>query len=170
MDLRISPSLLDAMQRPRHQPTASGIVSAGMEESSTVDALAEASRPSERVEVLPAPAGPANPTVAPRRYEVERLPGDLRERTTAYAALDALRDAVAKSDAACRKSVAAAACHAEPIVRFFCSTFGDGIAGVQLSDDELDRDHGHTSGRRPGRGEHRCGARGQLRVQDQRRR
>ena len=58
-------------------------------------AVAEVSRPSERVEVLPVPAGPGNPTVVPRRYEVERLPGDLRELTTAYAALDALRDAVA---------------------------------------------------------------------------
>ena len=51
------------------------------------------------------------------------------------AALDALRDAVARSDAACRKDAAAAAWHAEPIVRFFCSDFGDGLAGVRVSGD-----------------------------------
>ena len=78
-----------------------------------------------------------NPTIAPRRYEVERLPGDLRERTTAYAALDTLRDAVAQSDPARRRDAAAAAWHAEPIVRFFCSAFGDGLAGARVSDDNL---------------------------------
>ena len=135
IDLRISPALFDAMQRRRQEPAASGFVSASVEESSTVEALAEVSRPSERIEVLPAPGGPGNPTVASRRYDVERLPGDQCERTTACAALDALRDAVAKSDAACRKDAAAEARHAEPIVRFFCSAFGDGLAGVRVSDD-----------------------------------
>ena len=41
VDLQISPALLDAMRRPRQEPTASGFVSVGMEESSTVEALAE---------------------------------------------------------------------------------------------------------------------------------
>ena len=81
MELRISPALLDAMQRPREAPVTSGFVSAGMEESSAVEALVEVSRPSERAVALPALAGPGNPTVALRRYE--RLPGELRERTTA---------------------------------------------------------------------------------------
>ena len=137
VDLRISPALLDAMQRPGQEPAASGLVSAGMEESSAAEALAEVSRPSEGVEVLPGLAGPGNPTVSPRRYDIDRMPGDLRERTTAYAALDALRDAVAKSDAACRKDAAAAAWHAEPILQFFCSAFGDGLAGVRVSDDNM---------------------------------
>ena len=56
VDLRISPALFDAMQRPRQEPVASGFVSAGMEESSTVDARLEVSPPSERVVVLPVPA------------------------------------------------------------------------------------------------------------------
>ena len=170
VDLRISPALLDAMQRPREEPAASGFVSAGMEESSIVVAVAEVSRPSERVEVLPVPDGTDNPTVPPRRYQVKRLPGDLRERTTAHAALDALRDVVAKSDAARRKDAAAAAWHAEPIVRFLCSPFGDGISGVAGERRQLDRDHGHTPRRRHGGGERRRGAGGQLRVQDRRRR
>ena len=85
--------------------------------------------------MLPAPGRPGNPTVAPRRYKVERLPGDLRERATAYAALDALWAAVARSDAACRKDAAGAAWHAEPITRFLCSAFGDGLASVRVSDD-----------------------------------
>ena len=134
VDLRVSPALLDAMQRPWPEPAASDLVSAGMKEFSAAEALAEVSGPIERVDVLPTRAVPDNQTVAPRRYEVERLPADLRERTTACAALDALRDAVAKSDAACRKDAAAAAWHAEPIVRFFCSTFGDDIVGVRVSE------------------------------------
>ena len=128
VDLRISPALLDAMQRSLQEPAAGGLVSAGMEESSAVEAVVEGSRPNERVEVLSVPAGPENPTVAPRRYEFDRLLGDRRERTTAYAALDALREGVGKSDAAW---------HAEPIVRFLCSAFGDGLAGVRVSDDNL---------------------------------
>ncbi len=50
---------------------------------------------------------------------------------TAYAAIDALRGAVAGSGAGGQRDAAAAAWHAEPIVRFFCSTFGDGIVGVR---------------------------------------
>ena len=67
----------------------------------------------------------------------ERLTGDLRERTSADAALDALRDAVVKSEATRRKDAATAAWHAKPIVRFLCSAFGVGIADVRVSDDNL---------------------------------
>ena len=84
--------------------------------------------------MLPVLAGPADPAVAPRRDEVGRLPGGLREGTPAHAGLDVLREAVAKSDAASRKATAAAAWHAEPIVRLICSTFSAGIVGVRVSD------------------------------------
>ena len=86
MDLRISPAVVDAMERPAQDAPASGFVSAGTEEPWTVAALADVSGPSERVEALPVLAGPRNPAVALRRYQAGRLPGDLRERTAAYAA------------------------------------------------------------------------------------
>lgn len=71
-----------------------------------------------RIEALPAPG---NPAVAPRRYGADRLPADPCERARAYAGLDALRAAVTRSDAACRKDAAAWAWHAEPIVQFLCA-------------------------------------------------
>ena len=109
---------------------------AGIEQRSAAEVLDEDGLPAGvRVEALPVLAEPGNPTVAPRRYGADRLAADVRERTGAYAGLDALRDAVAGSDAACRNDAAAAARHAEPIVRFLCSAFGDGLAGVRVSDD-----------------------------------
>ena len=83
------------------------------------------------------PPSPDPATRPKRRGASVGLPGDLHERTIAYAALDALWNAVAKSDAACARDVAAAAWHAEPIVRFVCSAFGDCLAGVRASDDNL---------------------------------
>ena len=121
------------MQRLRAEPAGSGAVLAGLEAIVAAAALAEVPGLGERVEVLLARAAPGDPAVAPRRYEAKGLPVDLRERTTAYSALDALRDAVAKSDAAGREDAAAAARHAEQIVRFLGSTFGGGIAGVRVS-------------------------------------
>ena len=54
--------------------------------------LAEAglARPGEHVESMPALAATGNAAVAPRRYQVERLPADLREATTPYAGVEAL--------------------------------------------------------------------------------
>ena len=100
LDLSVSSALIEAMQTPPRDPHGGGYLPAGVEESATVETLADVSRPSERVEVLPVVAGTGNPTVAPRGYDVARLPGDPGEGTTAYAAFAALRDAVAKSDAA----------------------------------------------------------------------
>ena len=93
--------------------------------------------PALHVEALPTFITRDNPTVAPRRYDVKPLPSDLREMALVYAVVEALREAVARSDPACRKDAAAAAWHAEPIVRFLCSTFGDGIVGVAVNEDGL---------------------------------
>ena len=82
------------------------------------------------VEALPAFVASGNPTVAPRDYDVETLPSDLRETVLIYPAVEALRGAVGGADAGCRKDAVAAARHAEPVVRFLCSTFGDRTAGV----------------------------------------
>ena len=36
-----------------------------------------------------------------------------------------------------RQEAAAVAWHAEPVVRFFCLTFGDGVAGVRVSEENF---------------------------------
>ena len=81
--------------------------------------------------------------MAPRRQNADWLPADPRERTGAYAGLDGLRFAVARSDAACRKAAAAPAWDSEPIVRFLSSALGDGPAGVRMSDSGLIGDQGY---------------------------
>ena len=65
----------------------------------------------------------------------ETLPRGLRETEAVRAAVEALRGAVDRADAGCRKAAAAAARHAEAVVRFFCATLGWGVAGVQVTED-----------------------------------
>ena len=137
LDLSVSLALVEAMQTPPRDSERGGFVPAGVDESSTVEAMHDAGHPrvALHVEALPSLVTSGNPTVAPRDYHVEPLPSDLRETALVYAAVEALRETVARSDAACRKDAAAAAWHAEPIVRFFCPSFGDGIAGVGVNED-----------------------------------
>ena len=136
VDLEVSPALLDAVWRGRQVPEDSGFVLAGAEESSAVAEIEEGGPPRVRlhVEALPAFAPMSNPTVAPRRYDVEGLPSDLREAAKAHAAVEALREAVERASAE-GGTAAAAAWHAEPVVHFLCSTFGDAVAGVRVSED-----------------------------------
>ena len=75
------------------------------------------------------PSGPTaivasirQPTLAPRRDA---------------AAVTALHDAVDRIEAEARRDAAAAAWHAESIVRFLCATVGDRIAGVRVSEDQF---------------------------------
>ena len=137
LDLPVSAALLEAMQAPWPDPNGGGFVRAGTDESSTVEAMHDDGHPMATL-LVEAPAAFAlmgNPSVVPRRYGVERLPGALREAARVYATVEALRYAVARSDAAGRRDAAAAAWHAESIVRFFCSTFGDGITGARVSEE-----------------------------------
>ena len=139
VELKVSMALLDAMRKPRPEPEGSGFVSAGVEESSTLDEIGgpDSSGMRLHVEPLPAFAGQRNPTIAPQRYVVERLPEDVSETTVAYQTVGVLRTAVDGVDAAYRQEAAAAAWHAEPIIRFFCASFGDGIAAVRVSDENF---------------------------------
>ena len=139
LDLPVSPALLEAMQAPPLDPGGGGFVPAGVEESSTVEAIHDDGHPRATlyVEALPAFPTSSNPTVAPRRYDIEPLPGDLRETALVHAAAEALRAAVGQLDAESSRDAAAAAWHAEPVVRFFCSTYGSGIAGVRVSEDSF---------------------------------
>ena len=126
------------MWRSRKEAKDSGFVPAGVEESSAVAEIEEGSPPRVRlyVEALQAFAAMSNPTVAPRRYDVERLPSDLREEANAHAAVEALPEEVERASAGGGRA-AAAVWYAEPVVRFFCSTFGKGIAGVQVDEEDF---------------------------------
>ena len=90
------------------------------------------------------PSGPTaivasirQPTLAPRRDAAADLPSDQRQMTWAAAAVTALHDAVDRIEAEARRDAAAAAWHAESIVRFLCATVGDRIAGVRVSEDQF---------------------------------
>ena len=137
LDLDVSPALVDAMRKPWPEPEGSGFVQAGAAEYSAVEDTSGdgRSRARERVEALPAFLGTGGPAVVPRPRVVEALPSDLRETATVRAAVEALREAVDGADTAYRKDAAAAAWHAEVVVRFICATFGGGISGVRVGED-----------------------------------
>ena len=136
VDLEVSPALVDAMRKPRPEPEDSGFVRPGAAEYSAVeDVVGDGpSGPRTRVEALPVFLGAGNRAVAPQPRDVETPPGDLRETATVRPAVEALREAVDGADAGCRKA-AAAAWHAEAVVRFLCATFSCGVGGVQVGED-----------------------------------
>ena len=137
LDLDVSPALVDAMRKPRPEPEGSGFVRAGAAEYSAVEELegGGSSRARARVETLPAFLGTGNPIVVPQPRDAETLSGELRETATVRAAVEALHEAVDAAEAGCRKDAAAAAWHAEPVLRFLCTAFGCGIAGMRVNED-----------------------------------
>ena len=137
LDLDVSPALVDAMLKPRSEPEDGGFVRPGAAEYSAVEDAAGggSSGARARVEALPAFLGAGSPALAARPADVETLPGDSREASDVRAALEALRSVVHRANAGCRKDAAAAAWHAEPVLRFLCATFGCGVTGVQVSED-----------------------------------
>ena len=134
LDLDVSPALVDAMWKPRPHPEGSGFMRAGAAEYSAVEELGEGGLPRARVETLPAFLGAGNPAVVPRPHD-ETLPADLRETATVRAAVEALREAVGAATAESRKAAAAAAWHAQPLLRFLHAEFGCAIAGMRVSED-----------------------------------
>ena len=137
LDLDVAAALVDAMRKPGPELEGSGFVRAGAAEYSAVEELegGGSSRASARVETLPAFLGAGNPTVVPGLHDAETLRGDLRETATAYASVEALREAVDTADAGCRKDAAAAAWHAEPLLRFLSAALGCTIAGMRVNED-----------------------------------
>ena len=137
LDLGVSAALVDAMRKPRPESEGSGFVRPGPAEYSVVEDAAGDGPPEvrARVEALPAFLGAGNPTVAPLPKDAETLPGDLGETATLRAAVEALHEAVDAADAGCRKDAAAAAWHAEPLLRFLCTSLGCTIAGMRVSED-----------------------------------
>ena len=137
MDLQVSPALLDAMQNPPKAPAGGSFMAAGVDESAAVEEVHDHGPPRVRVHVEAPPGLTVNPIIAPTRYDARRLPDDLREPAAIRAAADALRAAIDQLDAESSRDAAAAAWHAEPVVRFFCSTYGGSIAGVRVSEDSF---------------------------------
>ncbi len=137
LDLDVSPALVDAMRRPRPEREGSGFVRPGAAEYSAVEEPDGdgSSRARARVETVPAFLGAGNPTVVPRPHDAETLPDDLRETAAVRAAVEALHETVGTADAGCRKDAAAAAWHAAPVLRFLCTAFGCGIAGMRVNED-----------------------------------
>ena len=136
LDLDVSPALVDAMWKARPQPEGSGFVRPGAAEYSAVEELGEGGLPRARarVETLPAFLGAGNPAVVPRPHD-ETLPADAREDAAVRAAVEALRVAVGAAHAGGRQGAAAAAWHAEPLLRFLHAEFGCAIAGMRVSED-----------------------------------
>ena len=139
------------MQAPPPDSGGGGFVPTGVEESSTVEATHEDGHPGAtlHVEALPAFARSGNPTVAPRQYDVEPLPSELRETALVHAAAEALRAAVGQLDAESGRDAAAAAWHAEPLVRLLCLTYGGDIAGVRVNEDSFIVITAEVSGNEP---------------------
>ena len=137
LDLEVSPALLDAMQRPRPEPKDSGFVSPGVAELSAVEAIGGGgpSGSGVRVDTRPALVGITNPAAAPQLVDAESLRGEHRETASADAAIEALRETVTRADVGSRTAAAAAAWHAEPIVRFLSAAFGAAIVAVRVSED-----------------------------------
>ena len=137
VDLEVSPALVDAMWKPRQEPEGSGFVRAGPKEYSVTEDVGSDGPSGARphVETLPPFLGAGNPTAVPRPHDVRTQPDESREPATARGAVEALRSAVAASEAGRGKDAAAAAWHAEPLARSLCATIGDGVTGVQVSED-----------------------------------
>ena len=134
LDLAVSPALVDAMRKPRPEPEGSGFVRPGAAEYSTVEELDGSGSARARVETLPAFLGAGRPVVAPRPHDAAPPPGDPHETAAAHA-VEALREAVDTADAGCRKDAAAAAWHAEPVLRFLHAALGGRVAGVRVNED-----------------------------------
>lgn len=137
MDLQVSTALLEAVRKPRPEP-ARVFAAASVEQPSSAEDIdgAEASRVTQHVEALPAFAGISNAAIGPYRYVVERLPDDTRQPTSVCAMAKALRTSAIGKGTACGQEAAAAA-HAEPVVQFFCTMFGDGIADAKVSEEGI---------------------------------
>ena len=111
-----------------------------------------------RVPALPQNFGSAS-------AQLPAVAGRCARAAAADATVKVLRAAVDRVKVGRRQEAAAAAWHAEPVVCFLCSTFGVGITGVRVSEENYHRDHGRTLGGRAGGDDDRCGTGRHLRLQ-----
>lgn len=134
VDLEVSAALLDAMQRPPQEPECGVVVPACVDDPAAVEEVDQPGPAGGRV-LVEAPLAVCHPTIVPLRYGAEGLPAETREAATVDAAVEALRAAVDQLERG--RDAAAAAWHAEPVVRRFCSTYGGVVAGVRVNEDSF---------------------------------
>ena len=106
VDLKVSPALVDAMQRsPRERGRRAG------RRRPAPPAVEEVEHPARQgVSVLvEAPPAIRHPTIAPPRYGAEGLPAELREAAAVHAVVEALKAAVDQVDGEPGPDAAAAA-------------------------------------------------------------
>ena len=137
VDLKASPALIDAMLKPRPEPEDSGFLRPGAAEYSAIEDAAGAGqsgrgRVSKRCRL---PSGPATRPWrrGPRTSRRCRATRARRRRCGRPSRRCAKRSTGWTWDAGSTR--AAAAWHAEPVLRFICATLGCGVAGVQIADD-----------------------------------
>ena len=134
VDLEVSAALLDAARRPPREPERAVVVPGGVGEPAAVEEVQHPGSSGVRVVVEALPTI-RQPTIAPPRYRAEDLPVDLHHTAAVRAAVEALRAAVDQVEAEPGRDAAAAAWHAESVVRFFCSTYGGAVAGVRVNEE-----------------------------------
>ena len=150
VDLDASLSLLGAMQEPLGEPGHLFLPPASPTEEPTDSgpdpveseygpiAEEEEARPASDAQphtsLLELAADPSTP-VGLYPYSPDNLPHNLRELTTTYSAVSALRRAVERLPQERRTEAASSAWHAEPCVRRLCAEFEDPIQHIRISDD-----------------------------------
>lgn len=75
--------------------------------------------------------------IAPHTYADAELPEDLREKSTTYSALTALRQAVENCSVRRRTQAASSAWHLEPCIRRLCARCEDPIKTISISEDNF---------------------------------
>ena len=130
LDLGVTVALVDRMRKPRQEREGGGLVRPGAAEYSVIEGAAGDGSPEarERVETVQHSWAPA---ARPWRGGSETPPGDRRGTAAAYAAVEGYaKPSTGRTRAAgSRKNVAGAGRHAEPLVRFLCTSLGCTIAG-----------------------------------------
>ena len=136
VDLEVSAALLDAMRRPPREPERGVVVPAGVDDPAAVEEVDHPGSSGVRV-VVEAPLAIRHPTTAPPRYVAEDLPADLHHTAAVCAAVEALRTAADQVHAKPGRDAAAAAWHAQAVVRLFCSSYVGAATGVRVNEESF---------------------------------
>ena len=135
VELEVSAALLKAVQKQRQEPDRKVVLSAGATGSPARREAQEyaAFKARAEIEARPGRTTRTTPTSAAQRFDLRPFTGLTSELSVPCATPYELHPTVA----GCRESIAAAYWHAEPIMDFLCSTFGDGTAGVRVTEDSF---------------------------------
>lgn len=107
--------------------------SAGQDTTDAVDVVVR----SDGDDTIGGSAANRRPTITPPRDGTEGQAAELRETAAFRAAVEALRAAVDQLEGEPGRDAAAAAWHAESVVRFFCSTYDGAVTAVRVNEDNF---------------------------------